>query len=167
MPDPISSIVSGGVSGFADAFKTIWSTFKLTPEQKAAADAAIEANDAKLKELDQQLQIKQIDAATQADATAGETIRAMLLSSDSAVRRAPVAVIWTGCFVIVWNYILLSAVHIWKPNAQPFDLPTAFWTVWLCATLGFVGHAAAQNALSGNGGALSFLGIKLDSKGDK
>src|SRR5690349_13308958 len=126
MADPISSIVSGGVSGFADAFKTIWSTFKLTPEQKATVDAAIEANKEHIAELDQQLQIKRIDADMQQDTTAGETIRAMLLSSDSAVRRAPVAVIWTGCFVIVWNYILLNLVHIWKESAQPFALPTAF-----------------------------------------
>lgn len=166
MADPISSLVSGGVSGFADAFKTIWSTFKLTPEQKAAADAAIEANKDRLEEIDQQYKIKVLDSNVALNETASKNLVADAESGDAWVRRARPSVIWMGNILLFWNYAIIPffGAH-W--HLVPVSIPDAFYWTWGTCVTGYVFARTIDKNQGGAGGSIQLPGIKLDSKGDK
>ena len=98
------------------------------------------------------------------DATT-ESLRAEITSPDPYVRRARATPLWTGALVVVWNYCIMPIVGIWT-SAKPVALPQFFRGAWMFAIGGYVASRVADRALGGSGGALSFMGVKLDSKGD-
>lgn len=159
----IGSIVGGnlfdGLSHLIDSIKG------KNPEDAARLQELQLKYTVDIKNADLQLQLAQLQAATQQDTTAGQNIRAEITSPDPVVRRARAMPLWVGSAVIVVNYICLPFAHIWV-NFQPLELPTWFWYMYIFAIAGYVGHSAIDRALGGSGGDLSFLGLKFNSKGD-
>lgn|SRR5438309_4284979 len=167
MPDIISSLTAGGISGIGDAFQKIYSTFKLTAEQKATIDQAVEANKEHIADLDAQYKIKVLDTDAAENETAGKNIRAEASSGDKFVERARPAVIWGGLGIIFWNYCLVPTFgHHW--SLSPAILPDLFWEIWGIVCTGYVFARTADKITGGAGGSIQLpFGLKIDSKGDK
>jgi hypothetical protein len=122
----------------------------------------------------------QIDQNVAMNQTAAANIQAEAKENWYTAAARP-SIIWVGLGLIVWNYAAIPTLgvlvgllmHI-KPadyGIVPVALPDWFWSAWKVIALGYVfmrtTDKAANSLFGGAGGSASFLGVKLDSKGDK
>jgi hypothetical protein len=96
---------------------------------------------------------------------AAESIRAEISSPDPYVRRARATPLWVGSSRRL--ELLPYAVRRDLDVGEACRAPAFFWGgAWMFAIGGYVASRVAARALGGSGGGLSFMGVKLDSKGD-
>ena len=166
MASLVTSLFAGGGGQLLDGVSHVINSIKgKNPEDAAKLQELAEKykSDRLVAHLEQEN--AELAANAQANDTAGQNIRAEITSPDPYVRRARATPLWVGALVLVWNYCILPIAGIWT-NAKPVELPSFFWGAWMFAIGGYVASRVADRALGGSGGALSFMGVKLDSKGD-
>lgn len=132
----MGTILGSGGGGIGDLVQKIVGTFKLSPEAKLEFDKAMAENAAKLKELDSQLQITELNAAS-------ANIQAEAKSGDKFTSRARPMFLYVMEFIIAWNYII---VPIFRQT--PVPLPDPLFWLFGSAVLGYVG-ARSWEKISG------------------
>jgi hypothetical protein len=159
--------VLGGNLG--QLFKDIVGTFKADPNEVLKMQELIEQNKAIIEQKQADLQQKMLDADVQMNAEAGENIRAEITSPDPYVRRAratPVWVVSLSLLLYALTFLISCAAKFWGKDVPIPVPPSAYW--YICAFIigGYVGSRIGDRVLGGQGGDVSFLGFKLNSKGD-
>jgi len=132
----LAKLFGDGASSVADVFAKIVGTFKLSPEQKAAIDAAKEANAEKLAELDRQLQQKAMEIQQAEIEAASANIRAEESSGDKYTSRARPSFIYLMLIIFFCNYVAFPLI-----GKSPIAFPDAlFWLFGSC----MLGYTAAR-----------------------
>jgi hypothetical protein len=166
MASLVTSLLGGGGGQVLDGVAHVIDSIKgKNPEDAAKLAELAEKYKSDLLVAQLEGEKAELQAQAQTNDTAGQNIRAEITSPDPYVRRARATPLWVGALVLVWNYCLMPLVALWTP-AKPVELPQFFWYAWMFAIGGYVASRVADRALGGAGGGLSFMGVKLDSKGD-
>lgn len=163
MPEWLAKIFGGDLGSM---FKDIVGSFKADPTEIVKLQELIEANKSAFALKEKDLAAKALDVEAELNETAGKNIRAEAESGDAYVRRSRPSILYVGLFVIVWDYCVLPMIQ--RPV---ITLPDMFWNAWIIVGTGYVFARSADKIspalFGGAGGSLSFLGMKVDSKGDK
>lgn len=163
MASTVVNLLSGGLlSGVSQVINSIRGK---SPEDAAKLQELTLTYQSEFQLAQVELEKQRIAAAAQQDETAGANIRAEITSPDAVVRRGRVIPMYIGGLVLLVNYCVLPFVRVWH-NFDPIVLPSFFWYLYMFAIGGYVGHGMIDRALGGSGGDISFLGVKLGSKGD-
>lgn len=160
MPEWLVKIFGGDLGS---TFKDIVGSFKADPTEIIKLQALIEQNKDVLAQKQIEMAEKAADVEAQLNETAGKNIRAEADSGDPWVRRARPMVIWVGLFIMTWNYCLIPLI----PGKTVVAFPDMFWNAWMIVATGYVFARTGDKLFGGQGGSVSFLGMKADSKGDK
>src|SRR5947209_17551443 len=132
----LAKLFGDGASSVDDVFAKIVGTLKLSPEQKAAIDAAKEANAEKLAELDRQLQQKAMEIQQAEIEAASANIRAEESSGDKYTSRARPSFIYLMLIIFFCNYVAFPLI-----GKSPIAFPDAlFWLFGSC----MLGYTAAR-----------------------
>lgn len=157
LPTPIKlADVLGG--NLLDGISKIIGDFKMSPEDKANLQLALQQNAQIVAQHEQDFDAKLNDIA-------GQNIRTEEASGDKYTARARPSVIWVGLFVIVWNYCVLTTASRWLHTA-PVDLPASFWEAWTVIVTGYVFNRTLDKtmALPGDSSVKLPFGIQIGNK---
>lgn len=129
---PLLDQILGGNIG--QLFKDVVGTFRLSPEDKAKMQAAIDENQAQIALAQIGLQSKAEDTLAREVEAASLNIRADAASGDKYTSRARPSVIYVCLFILTCNYIVFPLIG--KP---PLLFPEPlFWLFGSCV-LGYTG----------------------------
>src|SRR5690348_18180950 len=95
---------------------------KLSPEAKAEVEEKLAANQLALAQSQADLEAKLMDAAS-------ANIRAEESGDDKFTKRARPTFLYICELILGWNFVVLGAIHMFKPNVQPLPLPHELY--WL------------------------------------
>ena len=129
----LETIVGGGVGQLV---KTVFGTFKLSPEAKAEIDKQLEDHKFELEKLDRQYESKLLDAQTKEIEAAGANISAEAQSGDKFTSRARPTFLYICYVILINNYMLVP----WF-NRQSVDFPEPLF--WLMGTV-MTGYVASR-----------------------
>lgn len=129
---PLLDTILGGNIG--QVFKDVVGTFKLSPEDKAKFQAAIDENQTSIKVAQIALESKAQDTLARETEAASANIRADAASGDKFTSRARPSFIYVMLGILVANYVVFPTIG--KP---PIAFPDAlFWLFGSCM-LGYTG----------------------------
>lgn len=129
---PLLDTILGANLG--QVFKDVVGTFKLSPEDRAKYQAAIDENQTQVQLAQINLQAKAEDTLAREVEAAGANIRAEAGSGDKYTSRARPSVIYVVLGILVANYVLFPVLGK-PPLAFPDPL---FWLFGSCV-LGYTG----------------------------
>lgn len=129
---PLLDTILGGNLG--QVFKDVVGTFKLSPEDKAKYQAAIDENQTQVQLAQINLQAKAEDTLAREVEAAGANIRAEAGSGDKYTSRARPSVIYVVLGILTANYVVFPVLGK-PPLAFPDPL---FWLFGSCV-LGYTG----------------------------
>jgi hypothetical protein len=116
-----------GTGSIGDLIKEIVGAFKLTPAAKAEVDQQLREHEAKLAEIDANLEAKLADAASQ-------NIQAEAKSGDKFTSRARPTFMYNVNIILACNYIIFPLI-----GRKPVDFPEALFWLFGAAVLGYTG----------------------------
>lgn len=123
--------------------KDVVGTFKLSPEEKAKMEQAIEANAHEIQMKEYELTVKALDAETKAIEAASANIRAEAQSGDAYTSRARPTFLYLFYVILAFNYIILPISQMIKGisivDLKPIIYPDILWEVFVAGYLGYVG----------------------------
>lgn len=129
---PLLDTILGGNLG--QVFKDVVGTFKLSPEDKAKFQAAVDENQKEIALAQINLEAKADDTLAREVEAAGANIRADAASGDKYTSRARPSVIYVVLGILIANYVLFPILG--KP---PLTFPDPlFWLFGSCV-LGYTG----------------------------
>jgi len=120
----LTKLFGDGVSSLGDVFTKIVGAFKLSPEQKAALDAAAEANKEKLAEMDRDIQVKAMEYEASAIQAASANIQAEAKSGDKFTSRARPMFMYIVEAILAFNYIGIPIAKLLGSTVSPIELPS-------------------------------------------
>jgi len=129
---PILEQILGGSVG--QIFKDVVGTFKLSPEDKAKFQAAIDENQTQVRLAQIELEKKAQDTLARETEAASNNIRADAASGDKYTSRARPSFIYVMLGILVANYVVFPAL-----SRPAIAFPDAlFWLFGSCM-LGYTG----------------------------
>lgn len=133
--NPLSSLLSGGVSGIFDGVKGIIGSFVTDPTQKLAAAT-------ELSKLQIDFQAKQIDAEKDFAAQQASVVIAEA-KSDSwlASNWRPITML-SFVFIILWNYVVVPLFH-----QIPVLIPDGMWDLLKLGIGGYIGARTVEKVV--------------------
>jgi hypothetical protein len=130
--NPLSNLLSGGVSGVFDGVRNIIGAFVADPDKKLAA--ATELSKLQIDFQEKQIEAEKSFAEQQASVIISEA------KSDSWLARnwRPITML-SFVFIIVWNFVVVPLFH-----QTPVGIPEGMWSLLDIGIGGYIGARTVE-----------------------
>ncbi len=136
----IQDILGGSL---ADSVKGIIAEFRLSPDERAKFQAAVDANANALAQKQIEYQEKLEDSYQVELQTAGANIRAEAATGDKYTSRARPSFLYVIEIILGWNYIFVPIFH-----GAPIPLPSELLELFGFCMLGYTGARTWEKRFS-------------------
>lgn len=140
MSNPITDLLTGGLSGIVGSVTGILDKFITNPEEKLKASLQV-------AQMSHDLQLQVLSAEKDLAAQQASVVTAEIKSESwLAANWRPVTML-TFVFIIVWNYIVVGTIGAFAPRIHPIDIPPDMWGLLKLGIGGYIGARTIEKTI--------------------
>lgn len=140
MSNPITDLLTGGLSGIVGSVTGILDKFITNPEEKLKASLQV-------AQMSHDLQLQVLSAEKDLAVQQASVVTAEIKSESwLAANWRPVTML-TFVAIIVWNYIVVGTIGSFVPRIHPIDIPPDMWGLLKLGIGGYIGARTLEKTI--------------------